>query len=400
MQSTMTFSFDSKPVQTIVNEIKNKGRQGSIDLQPSYQRGYVWNDDFKDKLIYSVIRQYPIGNISLRTNDGIKEVVDGQQRLTTIYNFIYDSSLNINVPYEVRGEYAKKIVNYIVEYLGENYEDPDLRKLKKRLDNKTGIKIRYNQLPKIIKDNINAYNISITNIMNANDEEIREFFRFLQNQERLKAGEIINSFPETELETYLDKILDLDLFLNKISFSNDRRDFDKHFYSIIGLINKSINYGVTDKMVINFALNINSDELEDNILIENLVSNINLIIKNNSIKEKGLKNSNVRFIKYLMLLCAFNLVDFSIDGDKKMNRLDELNGQFSAFNSAKTEEVEKTFKGYKTEVIDEFRLITLLSKGSHPFNRAQNRIEILAHYINNYDKKFDINSSGLKAINK
>ena len=44
-----------------------------------------------------------------------------------------------------------------------------------------------------------AYNISITNITNATDDEIAEYFRYLQNQERLRAGEIINSVPETKL---------------------------------------------------------------------------------------------------------------------------------------------------------------------------------------------------------
>lgn len=376
----MTFSFDSRPVQTIVNEIKNKGKQGSIDLQPSYQRGYVWSDDFKDKLIYSIIRQYPIGNISLRlTNEGIKEVVDGQQRLTTIYNFI-------NNEYEIKGEYSKKIIEYIVDYMDTD-DDKDLNKLKKRLRNKTGVRLKFDQLPEVIKQNINAYNISITNIMNASNEEIREFFRFLQNQERLKAGEIINSFPATELEVYLDKVSDLDLFLEKISFSsNERRDFDKHFYSIIGLISGNINYGVTDRVVIDFALNSHSEEFKNKDLLDNLIRNMNIITENESISKNMLTSSNVRVTKYLLLLCAFNLVDFSEDGDKKLKKLDEINIKLSAFNSAKLDILSTTFEGYSEEVIEEFRLITLLSKGSHNYNRVKNRMEILSYYVNNFDR--------------
>lgn len=83
MQSETGFSFDSRPIQTLINQIKNISKRDGIDLRPSYQRGYIWSSDFKNKLLYSIIRNYPIGNISLRvrTNRNEKgatyEVVDG-----------------------------------------------------------------------------------------------------------------------------------------------------------------------------------------------------------------------------------------------------------------------------------------------------------------------------------
>lgn len=54
------------PIQTIVNQIKNFNKRDGIDLQPTYQRGYIWGKEFIDKLWYSIIKGYPIGNISLR----------------------------------------------------------------------------------------------------------------------------------------------------------------------------------------------------------------------------------------------------------------------------------------------------------------------------------------------
>lgn len=387
MNSNMTFSYESRPIMTLENDISNKGKQGGINLQPSYQRGFIWENDFKDKLIYSIIRQYPIGNISLRaTKDGIREVVDGQQRLTTIYNFI-------NHDYAVKGEYSKKIIEYIINYLeyefyNENKKDPKLESLKKRLKNKSSITLRYSQLPQSIQRNILAYNISITNISNATDEEIREFFRFLQNQERLRAGEIIKSFPSTTLEKYLDKISNLDLFLNKISFSsNARLDFDKHFYSVIGLLSEKINYGVTDKTVMDFAFKIDHNSLNNTKLIDDMIKNINVIIDNDSIPLKTMENTNVRSTKYLLLLCAFNLVDFSKNGKEKLKKLDYMNNQFSVFNSAIADKEKEVFFGYNEDVIEELRKITLLSKGSHKFNVVKERIEKLAFYINLFDKE-------------
>ena len=234
MNMIMAFSYDSRPIQTLMNQLKNVNKRDGIDLQPSYQRGYIWSADFKDKLIYSIIKSYPIGNISLRvrtdknTKGAMQEVVDGQQRLTTIYKFIEEE-------YSIQSDISRKIIEYIVEYMGDE-SDVRLERLKKRLNNKGKISLRYSQLPESIRNNILAYNIAITNITNATDEEITEYFRYLQNQERLRAGEIVNSVPESELDKYLDRIHDRDRLLNKLSFSNTRKQFDRVFYSILGLL--------------------------------------------------------------------------------------------------------------------------------------------------------------------
>ncbi|MCI9359290.1 MAG: hypothetical protein HFH59_17815 [Lachnospiraceae bacterium] len=66
MSFIMSFSYDSRPIQTLLNQIRNINKPEGVDLQPEYQRGYIWSNDFKDKLLYSIIRRYPIGNVSLR----------------------------------------------------------------------------------------------------------------------------------------------------------------------------------------------------------------------------------------------------------------------------------------------------------------------------------------------
>lgn len=383
MSSMMNFTYDSKPIFTIENEISNKGRQGGINLQPSYQRGYVWNNDFKNKLIYSIIRKFPIGNITLRLNKGIKEVVDGQQRLTTIDDFINDK-------FYISGEYAKKIIFFINDYLSnsdEHESNSKLIKLTNKLTNKTGAKFKYSNLPETIKNDILAYNISFTNIADADDQEIIEYFRFLQNQERLRAGEIINSFPSTSLDKILKEIDNLPLFLNKIGFkSNQRHEFDKHFYSIVGLISKKINYGVTDKQVIDFALKAEKT-LGNNPHISQMVNNINDITRNEDVESGCIKFSNVRSTKYLLLILAFNYIDIHVDINKKLKNLSSLNEKFSVFNSAKEGETDKAFAGYDTKVIDDFRNITLISKGSHNLEDVSNNMKKLGYYIENFNNE-------------
>lgn len=65
-----------------------------LDLTPRYQRKQVWDQKKKSYLIDSIFRGYPIPPIFLReiietrTLKNIREVIDGQQRLSAILNFI------------------------------------------------------------------------------------------------------------------------------------------------------------------------------------------------------------------------------------------------------------------------------------------------------------------------
>ena len=109
------------------------------------KEGIFGGNEFKDKLLYSIIKGYPIGNISLRVrinknNKGaMQEVVDGQQRLTSIYKFIIGE-------HYIQGECAKDIIEYISDYM-ESESDSNLEKLKRKLKNKGKITLKFNQLP-------------------------------------------------------------------------------------------------------------------------------------------------------------------------------------------------------------------------------------------------------------
>ena len=379
MSLMMAFSYDSRPIQTLVNQIKNVNKRDGIDLRPSYQSGYIWSNDFKDKLIYSIIKSYPIGNVSLRVRadrnhkGAMQEVVDGQQRLTTIFRFIEDG-------YTIQSEVSRKIIEYIIEYMGDD-EDTKVEKLRKKLSNKTKIALKYSQLPQAIKDNIQAYNISITNITNATEEEITEYFRYLQNQERLRAGEILTSVPETCLEKYLLNITDKEVLLKKLSFSNDRKQFDRVFYSILGLLDGQIGFGVTDKEVMKFVSD--CKELNDStqVIVDNLLNQLNLISTDTDIPPNYI-SCNTRAMKFFLLLISLGLVDFSEDRKKKLKALESINEKLSAFSSAKADKVATMFYGFSEPVIEEYRLLALISKGGHSYNRVKNRMEILSYYVN------------------
>lgn len=73
-------------IETIFNRIK----RGDIDLQPDFQRGDVWSKNKKRKLIDSILRGWKIPPIHIieETESAIWHVLDGQQRLTSIRDFI------------------------------------------------------------------------------------------------------------------------------------------------------------------------------------------------------------------------------------------------------------------------------------------------------------------------
>lgn len=77
----------------VYNELEGKGLfglDGQLLIQPEYQRHYIYNDGKRDvALIDSLLKGYPIGLIYFnRRSDGRLEVLDGQQRITSIGRFV------------------------------------------------------------------------------------------------------------------------------------------------------------------------------------------------------------------------------------------------------------------------------------------------------------------------
>ena len=373
----MNFTPTGRPLITMMNSIQNV-KFGGTDLQPEYQRAFIWKNEFKDKLIYSLIKGYPIGSISIRTlnKQNIKgakeEVVDGQQRLTTIFEFM-------NGKYYVKSEWSKKIIKAIQEYLGST-DDKEALKLFKKLLSRGYPTVGFSDLPKIVKDNLNAYMFALTYISDATDEEIREYFRFLQNQEILRAGEIIKSLPATNLEKYLNSISDIKTFLTKINYSDDRREFDKLFYGTIGLLEEKVMFGCIDKRIQDYAREAIEPKKSIN-SINRIVDSINFISNSNGIQLDG--HTKKRFIKFFLLLCAFGYVDFTVDTQAKLNCLERIDEDLASFFSADLDAVKNTFPKACDGAIYELDAIAKLTKGAHPLGRTKNRIEILSYYVNN-----------------
>ncbi len=87
---------DDKPVSTdsadwTVSSLHDKYQRGRIRLQPEYQRQYVWKykPELPSRLIESLLLDIPVPPVYFADlGGGNMEVIDGQQRLTTLVRFL------------------------------------------------------------------------------------------------------------------------------------------------------------------------------------------------------------------------------------------------------------------------------------------------------------------------
>ncbi len=78
-----------------IHELYNMMASGDLILQPSFQRKLVWNNKHKENFIDTILNGFPFpevyfadGEMDLKKKKAPILVVDGQQRLSTIYQYI------------------------------------------------------------------------------------------------------------------------------------------------------------------------------------------------------------------------------------------------------------------------------------------------------------------------
>jgi hypothetical protein len=71
--------------------------RGELTLQPDFQRKFVWTHEHQEQFIETILKGFPFpevytcdGEINVAKMLTVKNVIDGQQRLTTIKNYIDD----------------------------------------------------------------------------------------------------------------------------------------------------------------------------------------------------------------------------------------------------------------------------------------------------------------------
>ena len=152
-------------------------KQNSLNLSPDFQRRPVWKLGAKSYLIDTIVRGYPIPIIFLRekrpnlkTLKQAREVIDGQQRLRTIFSFI-DPTL-------VENYNAQKD-----DFLVQKSHNPEIADKK------------FHELPDYVKEQILNYQFSVHVLpSDVDDREVIQIFRRMNSTGyKLNSQELRNS---------------------------------------------------------------------------------------------------------------------------------------------------------------------------------------------------------------
>lgn len=216
------------------NELEGKGLfglSGKLTIQPEYQRNYIYADGKKDvAVIESILKSYPIGVLYFNKVDSDKyEVLDGQQRITSIGRFI-------------KGKFAVKDASDHEQYYSGMSEEQ--RKL--ILDKELLIYICEGEEQEMMKwfetINITGVPLKIQEIRNAVYHgsfvtKAKEVFSNSQDANVQKWGTYIAGDIKRQdfLETALDWVSDgkVDAYMSKHRNDNNIEELKNHFDTVI-----------------------------------------------------------------------------------------------------------------------------------------------------------------------
>lgn len=156
-----------------INDLLTWSQQGELRLNPDFQRRPVWSPQARSYLIDTILEGYPIPAIQIRQiidiaqQETVREVVDGQQRLRAIFDFLAN----------------------------------DLRLLPSQSINWGGM--RYDDLPDEKKDDLLDYEVPVAMLSGASDDDVLSVFARLNSytivlnaQEKLNA-KYFGAFKQT-----------------------------------------------------------------------------------------------------------------------------------------------------------------------------------------------------------
>ncbi|BCL36732.1 DUF262 domain-containing protein [Nostoc sp. MS1] len=107
-----------------IGELISLYQSNEIDIHPEFQRFFRWSEHQKSTFIESILLGIPIPPIFVsQRDDGIWDVVDGLQRLSTIYEFI--GILGKEEQEESQNPVTLQETTYLPSLKGKKWDDPN-----------------------------------------------------------------------------------------------------------------------------------------------------------------------------------------------------------------------------------------------------------------------------------
>jgi hypothetical protein len=239
-----------------IESLLGKYQRGRLNIQPEYQRQFVWDKAKSSKLIESALLDIPLPVVYLsEEKDGKENVIDGQQRLTSFFSFII-GKLPDGSDFKLSG------LKVFTELNGKKYNE---------LSDELQDKIRYYKLRtiKFKKESDGDLQFEIFARLNTgsvplNDQELRncvfrgkfnellkelstdQDFRYLLGldiaDKRMKDRELVLRFASFHFNTYLNYKAPIKNFLNHTMekyqdiSANDEQDLRFAFKNTVQII--------------------------------------------------------------------------------------------------------------------------------------------------------------------
>src|SRR3569832_82190 len=188
----MKLQTSDPDIETVVARIRRK----DLDLQPDFQRGEVWSNAKKQRLVDSILREWHVPPIHVVVTGDKKELVlDGQQRLAAVRDFV-----NGVIP--VDGTIPP--------------ESPQIRKLDG---------LHYAALPADVQRRLNSFSLRLIRITEYEPQEPGELFFRLNQPSNLTAAEQRNAFfgpARAQVKSLVDSMAEIGLNDEIVGFSNAR----------------------------------------------------------------------------------------------------------------------------------------------------------------------------------
>lgn len=229
-------NYNSKDSE--IASLHRQYQRGRLLVQPDYQRKYVWDAKKASQLIESILINIPIPIIYLAaTKDDKINVIDGQQRLTSIFSFI-EGKFPDGATFKLRGmevltdlkgktfkdldeAYQNKIYDYSIRTITFSADsDPDLQyEIFSRL-NTGSVSLNEQELRNCVYRG--AFNEFVKEL--ASDPDYLKLLGLSGPEKRMKDVELVLRFIAFYKNSYINYRSPIKLFLNETMRTNMNMD--------------------------------------------------------------------------------------------------------------------------------------------------------------------------------
>lgn len=241
----MKFQRTSKKIKDLYPLYKS----GELILQPFFQRNLVWTDKAKSRFIESILLELPIAEVYLYQDEDNKlNIVDGQQRLSTIFNFIEKKFTlkdlekiidieNHNIDFSYKEQFLDFEISYVL--IDSSTSRGDIIDMYSRINEYT-VNLNDQELRRA------TYNDS--DFLKLSEElallEFFEYGRFFTSRQRQRMNDVefVSELLALQLDGIQDKKISLDNFYIDNTKMHQYYNVKTKFINVIARIEKVFSF--------------------------------------------------------------------------------------------------------------------------------------------------------------